>query len=80
MTPPRAQSPATLYLSLLNRLGQRFKSARRLSDRLKYAKLSKIQGAATLSLGALDTTELLGEGFVHTIGAVPAYRGSPLLR
>jgi len=51
-----------------------------LTIRLKYAEFSKIQGAATLSLGALDTTELLGEGFVHTIGAVPAYRGRPLLR
>ena len=51
-----------------------------LSDRLKYEEFSKIQGAATLSLGAFDTTDLLGEGFVHTIGAVPAYRGRPLLR
>jgi hypothetical protein len=47
-----------------------------LLHRLKYAEFSKIQGAAALSLGALDTTELLGEGFVHTIGGVPAHRGA----
>jgi hypothetical protein len=38
---------------------------------LKHAGFSKIQQATALSPGALDTTELLGRGFVHLLSGVP---------
>jgi hypothetical protein len=51
-----------------------------LSIRLRQGECSKIQGAAPFIAGALDTTELLGAGLVHTIGAVLTHQGRPLLR
>ena len=56
-----------------------------LSNRLKYAGFSKIQEAVVLSPGALDTTELLGEGLCisstvfHAIEGVHCSADFPLI-